>query len=33
MPDLATAETGDFCFVGAAEAEELIRKLLAIVRE
>ena len=33
MPDLATAEAGDFYFVDAAEAEEGVRKLLAIVRE
>jgi exodeoxyribonuclease V alpha subunit len=33
MPDLATAEAGDFFFVDAAEADESVRKLLAIVRE
>jgi len=33
MPDLAPAETGDFYFVDAADAEEGVRKLVAIVRE
>ena len=33
MPDLAPAESGDFYFVDAADAEEGMRKLLAIVRE
>ena len=33
MPDLATADSGDFYFVGAADAEEGVRKLLAIVQE
>src|SRR5689334_23346049 len=33
MPDLAPVEGGDFYFVGAADAEEAVRKLLAIVRE
>ena len=33
MPDLATAEAGDFYFVDAAEAEDGVRKLLAIVRD
>jgi exodeoxyribonuclease V alpha subunit len=33
MPDLATAESGDFYFVDAAEPEEGVRKLLAIVQE
>ena len=33
MPDLAVAEAGDFFFVDAAEAEEGVRKLLAIVRD
>ena len=33
MPDLATAEAGDFYFVDAAEPEDGVRKLLAIVRE
>jgi exodeoxyribonuclease V alpha subunit len=33
MPDLAPAESGDFYFVDAADAEEGVRKLLAIVRE
>jgi len=33
MPDLASADVGDFYFVDAAEAEEGVRKLLAIVRE
>jgi exodeoxyribonuclease V alpha subunit len=32
MPDLA-AESGDFYFVDAADAEEGVRKLLAIVQE
>ena len=33
MPDLASVEVGDFYFVDAADAEEGIRKLLAIVRD
>jgi exodeoxyribonuclease V alpha subunit len=33
MPDLAAAEGGDFYFVDAADAEEGVRKLLAIVQE
>jgi exodeoxyribonuclease V alpha subunit len=33
MPDLATADVGDFYFVDAAEAEEGVRKLLVIVRD
>src|SRR5271169_2733712 len=33
MPDLASAEGGDFYFADAADAEEGVRKLLAIVRE
>jgi exodeoxyribonuclease V alpha subunit len=32
MPDLAPAEIGDFYFVDAADAEEGVRKLLAIVQ-
>ena len=33
MPDLAFVEDGDFYFVDAADAEEGVRKLLAIVQE
>jgi exodeoxyribonuclease V alpha subunit len=33
MPNLAPVESGDFYFVDAADAEEGVRKLLAIVRE
>jgi exodeoxyribonuclease V alpha subunit len=33
MPDLAPVESGEFLFVDAAEPEEAVRKLLAIVRE
>ena len=33
MPDLAPVEIGDFYFVDAADPEEVVRKLLAIVRE
>ena len=33
MPDLASTESGDFYFVDAADAEEGVRKLLAIVQE
>jgi len=33
MPDLAAVEGGDFYFVDAADAEDGVRKLLAIVRE
>src|SRR5205814_5622140 len=33
MPDLAPVEDGDFYFVDAADPEEGVRKLLAIVRE
>ena len=33
MPDLATAEAGDFYFVDAAEPADGVRKLLAIVRD
>jgi exodeoxyribonuclease V alpha subunit len=33
MPDLAAADGGDFYFVDAADAEEGVRKLLAIVQE
>ena len=33
MPDLTTADTGDFFFVDAADAEEGVRKLLTIVQE
>ena len=33
MPDLASAEAGDFYFVDAAEPEDAVRKLLAIVQE
>ena len=33
MPDLAPVEGGDFYFVDAADAEDGVRKLLAIVRE
>jgi exodeoxyribonuclease V alpha subunit len=33
MPDLAPAEGGDFYFVDAVDAEEGVRKLVAIVRE
>jgi hypothetical protein len=33
MPDLAPADSGDFYFVDAADAEEGVRKLLAIVQE
>jgi exodeoxyribonuclease V alpha subunit len=33
MPDLAPVESGDFYFVDAADAEEGVRKVLAIVRE
>jgi exodeoxyribonuclease V alpha subunit len=32
MPDLAPAESGDFYFVDAADAEEGVRKLLAVVQ-
>src|SRR5262249_3637174 len=33
MPDLASVESGDFFFVDAADPEEGVRKVLAIVRE
>jgi exodeoxyribonuclease V alpha subunit len=33
MPDLAPLESGDFYFVDAADAEDAVRKLLAIVQE
>ena len=33
MPDLAPVESGDFYFVDAADAEEGVRKLLAIVQD
>ena len=33
MPDLARAESGDFYFVDAADPEEGVRKVLAVVRE
>jgi len=33
MPDLAPVESGDFHFVDAADPEEGVRKMLAIVRE
>ncbi len=33
MPDLAPADSGDFYFIDAADAEEGVRKLLAIVQE
>jgi exodeoxyribonuclease V alpha subunit len=33
MPNLATLESGDFYFIDAADAEEAVRKLLAIVKE
>jgi exodeoxyribonuclease V alpha subunit len=33
MPDLATAEAGDFYFVDAAEPEDGVRKLLTIVKD
>jgi len=33
MPDLVSVESGDFFFVDAADPEEGVRKLLAIVRE
>src|ERR1700745_432091 len=33
MPDLASTESGDFYFVDGADAEEGVRKLLAIVQE
>jgi exodeoxyribonuclease V alpha subunit len=33
MPDLASVESGDFFFIDAADPEEGVRKLLAIVRE
>jgi exodeoxyribonuclease V alpha subunit len=33
MPDLAPTDSGDFYFVDAADAEEGVRKLLAIVQE
>ncbi len=33
MPDLATAEAGDFYFVDAAEPEDGVRKLLVIVKD
>jgi exodeoxyribonuclease V alpha subunit len=33
MPDLARAETGDFHFVDAADPEDGVRKVLAVVRE
>jgi exodeoxyribonuclease V alpha subunit len=33
MPDLVPAESGDFYFVDAADAEEGVRKLLAIMRD
>jgi exodeoxyribonuclease V alpha subunit len=33
MPDLAPVESGDFYFVDAADPEEGVRKLVAIVRE
>src|SRR4051794_19444816 len=33
MPDLARVESGDFHFIDATEAEEGVRKMLAIVRE
>ena len=33
MPDLDTADSGDFYFVDAADAEEGVRKLLAIVQQ
>ena len=33
MPDLAPVEGGDFYFVDAADAEDGVRKLLAIVQE
>jgi ATP-dependent exoDNAse (exonuclease V) alpha subunit len=33
MPNLAPAESGDFYFVDAADAEDGVKKVLAIVRE
>jgi exodeoxyribonuclease V alpha subunit len=33
MPDLARVESGDFHFIAATDAEEGVRKMLAIVRE
>ncbi|MBV9964117.1 MAG: AAA family ATPase, partial [Alphaproteobacteria bacterium] len=33
MPDLARAESGDFHFVDAADAEDGVRKMLTVVRE
>ena len=33
MPDLAPAESGDFYFLDAENAEDGVRKLLAIVRD
>ena len=33
MPDLAPLQSGDFFFVDAADADEAVRKLLAIVQE
>jgi len=33
MPDFTPVEGGDFYFVDAADAEEGVRKLLAIVQE
>jgi hypothetical protein len=33
MPDIAPVEGGDFYFVDAVDAEEGVRKLLAVVRE
>jgi exodeoxyribonuclease V alpha subunit len=33
MPDLATVDGGDFYFVDAADGEDGMRKLVAIVRE
>jgi exodeoxyribonuclease V alpha subunit len=33
MPDLSRAESGDFYFVDAADPEDGVRKLLAVVRE
>jgi hypothetical protein len=33
LPDIASVEVGDFYFVDAADAEDGVRKLLAIVRE
>jgi exodeoxyribonuclease V alpha subunit len=33
MPNIALVDSGDFYFVDAADAEEAVRKLLAIVQD